>query len=113
MRWLERCGCSSERARRAWLAGAVALLLPLGAGATPIDLVAYASLSVTGLEDFESLAAPPYPGAPFAGVVDLDGSSYAERFAGQTLGASGFFDTLKTRLMADSRVQQVGHRAKT
>jgi len=72
----------------------VALLLPLGAGATPIDLTPYASLSVTGLEDFESLAAPPYPGAPFDGVVDLDGSAYAERFAGQTLGASGLFDTL-------------------
>ncbi len=51
-------------------------------------------LSVAGLEDFESLAAGPFPGSNFDSVVDLSGSSYAERFAGQTLGTSGDFDTL-------------------
>jgi len=70
------------------------LLVAASAAAAPINLTPYGSLSVTGLEDFEGVAAAPYPGTSIDGVLDLAGSSYAERFGAQTLGTSGLFDTL-------------------
>lgn len=74
---------------------AVALITLAGSAvAAPINTVLYSSLTVGGLEDFETLAAGPLPGTNYDAIVDLDGTAYAERFAGQTLGTSGDFDTL-------------------
>jgi hypothetical protein len=70
------------------------LCLPASSTAAPINPTSYAALTVPGLEDFESLSPGPFPGASYDGVLDLEGASYAERFAGQTLGTSGTFDTL-------------------
>ena len=64
------------------------------ANAAPINQLPYASLSGTGLIDFEGVAAAPFPGTSIEGVLDLGGASFGERFDGQTLGISGNFDVL-------------------
>ncbi len=77
--------------------GALVLLLGilgLSASAAPINPTAYGSLTSAALIDFESLAPGPFPGVSIDGVLVQTGASFAERFAGQTLGTSGTFDTL-------------------
>lgn len=70
------------------------MLVGLSASAAPINSASYGSLTGTGLVDFNGLPAAPLPGTAVDGILDLDGASFAERFAGQTLGSSGDFDTL-------------------
>lgn len=62
--------------------------------ATPIDPTPYGSLTGAGLVDFNSVPSAPFPGVSTEGVLDLDGASFAERFAGQSLGVAGDFDTV-------------------
>ncbi|MEM9353838.1 MAG: PEP-CTERM sorting domain-containing protein [Planctomycetota bacterium] len=62
--------------------------------ALPVNLTPYGSLTATGLVDFNSLPSAPFPGVSTEGVVDLDGASFAEHFAGQAIGVSGDFDTV-------------------
>ncbi len=76
------------------LAFVLAALASPPAGAAPIDLASYGSLTGTGLVDFNDVPAAPFPGISTEGVLDLDGASFAERFDGQTLGSAGDFDTL-------------------
>lgn len=69
-------------------------LMSIGAANAAIIEVDYFALSGTVLIDFESVAGGGAPGTNYDGIIDLDGASFGERFAGQTLGASGNSDTL-------------------
>ena len=70
--------------------GSLVLGIASPALGAPINPVAYGSLTGTGLIDFDDVPAAPLPGVSIEGVLDLDGASFAERFAGQTLGVGGF-----------------------
>lgn len=70
------------------------ILGPSSALALPVNTTPYGSLTGTGLIDFNSVPSAPFPGLSTDGVLDLDGASFAEHFAGQVLGSAGTFDTV-------------------
>jgi hypothetical protein len=72
----------------------VAVLALAGSAFGQITPVPYASLTGTGFEGFEGFAAASGAGVNYDAVVGNSNVSFAERFAGQTLGVSGDFDTL-------------------
>jgi hypothetical protein len=72
----------------------VLILVPQLASAAPINLVAYGSLSGTGLITFDDVPGGPAPGTNYDGGLVSGGAAFAERFVGQTLSANGDFDVL-------------------
>ena len=62
--------------------------------AAPINQVDYFSLSGSELIDFDSAAGGDVPGTNYDGIINSSGASFAERFVGQTLSASGTSDVL-------------------
>ncbi len=51
-------------------------------------------LSCAGIVTFEDAAGGPAPGTNYDAIFESDGADFAERFIGQTLSYSGFFDIL-------------------
>jgi hypothetical protein len=76
-----------------FLAAAV-LSTSIGLENAAIIEVDYFSLTGSELIDFSGLAGGAAPGTNYDGIIDLDGASFAERFAGQTLSFSGNSDVL-------------------
>jgi len=62
--------------------------------AAPVNQVDYFSLAGPVLVDFESLTGGSTPGTNYDGIIDINGVTFAERFVGQTLTASGDSDVL-------------------
>jgi hypothetical protein len=62
--------------------------------ASPINQVSYGSLTGTELITFEDLPQIAAPGVNYDAIFSSGGASFAERFVGQTLTASGDFDQL-------------------
>lgn len=62
--------------------------------AVPVNMVPYASLTGTGLIDFEDLTHVGGAGQNFDSIFESAGTDFAERFVGQTLSYSGNFDVL-------------------
>jgi hypothetical protein len=68
-------------------------LAPISAQAAPINQIPYASVG-PNLVDFEDVAALPFPGVVYNGILVSGGAKLAERFVGQTLSFSGNSDVL-------------------
>ncbi len=77
-------------------AGLVALILMFATsvGASPINQVSYASLTGTEIITFDDIAGSAGAGTNYDATFVSGGAGFGERFAGQTLGAAGQFDTL-------------------
>jgi hypothetical protein len=73
---------------------ALMLLFATSVGAAPINQVSYASLTGTELITFDDIAGSGGAGTNYDATFVSGGAGFGERFAGQTLGASGAFDTL-------------------
>ncbi len=65
---------------------------PLSAAA--VNQVSYASLTGTGLIDFEALPHVGDAGQNYDAIFEADGTDFAERFVGQVLTYDGDFDVL-------------------
>lgn len=64
------------------------------ASANPINTVSYASLTGTGLIDFDDLPGGPAPGTNYDNIFESGGASFGERFEGQTITYNGDFDEI-------------------
>ena len=71
-----------------WSAGEVR------AGVQPVAQVDPSTLTCDGTITFDDVAGGAAPGTNYDAVFESDGAVFAERFAGQTLSASGDFDVL-------------------
>lgn len=60
----------------------------------PVNIVDYGTLTGTELIDFEDLPQIAGPGTNYDSVFISGGAAFAERFVGQTLSISGYFDIL-------------------
>jgi hypothetical protein len=74
--------------------------------ATPVNQVDPATLTCSDVIDFDGLSEGSYDA-----VIDLEGASFAERFAGQSLTYSGNFDVLSA-VPSDPLTLQVGEASK-
>jgi hypothetical protein len=70
------------------------IFLATYAGAAPINVVDYSSLTGTELITFEDLPQISQPGTSYDTIFVSGGVAFAERFVGQTLTYSGDFDQL-------------------
>jgi hypothetical protein len=77
-------------------AGLVALMLMFATsvGAAPINQVPYASLTGAEVITFDDIVGSGGAGTNYNATFVSGGAGFGERFAGQTLGAAGDFDTL-------------------
>src|SRR5436189_110021 len=62
--------------------------------AAPVNSVSYASLTGTEIVDFDDLPSASASGSNYDSSFISRGVGFGERFNGQSLGASGNFDTL-------------------
>lgn len=77
------------------------------AGVPPIAEVDPGTLTCDGNITFDDVTGGPSPGTNYDVVFESDGADFAERFAGQTLSASGNFDVL-SGTPSDPLTLQVG-----
>jgi hypothetical protein len=63
-------------------------------GAPFVSEVDPGTLSTNVIEDFESLVGGPNPGTSYDNIISLNGISFGEMFAGQTLGFNGVYDVV-------------------
>jgi hypothetical protein len=82
------------RLARYGVAALCVLSIPTLALAAPVNQVPYASLTGTALITFDDVPGGGAPGTNYDGIFESGNAAFAERFVGQTLGASGPFDTL-------------------
>lgn len=78
-----------------WRALILAILpVPALACGAPICVVDPASLDLSRIITFDDVPSGWDPGYKVDDLLVLDGASFAERFAGQSIGANGDFDTV-------------------
>ncbi len=63
---------------------------------SPVNQVSYSSLTGTELITFDDVAGGDSPGTSYDTIFESGNASFAERFVGQTLTASGDFDILSS-----------------
>lgn len=83
----------------------IALLVMLGPGAAwgcdaPVCLIDPDSLTLPRIITFEDVHSGAGPGRRVDDVLPLDGASFGERFAGQTVASLGDHDAIRGRAMA-------------
>ncbi|WP_380876204.1 hypothetical protein ACFB49_07750 [Sphingomonas sp. DBB INV C78] len=77
-----------------YLGALLAGLLPMSGLHAQIAQVDYATLTGTEFISFDNVVSGAAPGTNYEGVMLIDGVSFGERFAGQTLTPLGNFDQL-------------------
>ena len=64
------------------------------ASALPINMVAYSSLTGTGLITFDDLPGGPAPDTNYDNIFESGGADFGEHFVGQTVTYNGDFDVI-------------------
>ncbi len=73
---------------------ALALGLAAAAQAAPVNVFVGTVAAGNQVTTFDTVTGGTFPGTNYNNVLTIGSVSFAERFGGQTLGASGAFDTL-------------------